>query len=134
MDHPEQPTLLPGDVVAIARDFIQGVSRQPEPELGILVRRAPRPSAAWLAEQVDSRMRFHSQNQWWSVMPLGGGLILVPEPLLVSLGRATREQVMQAVDHGNVAARRTIAELFPEIVAELLQNLTRTHRHSDDEN
>ena len=92
--------------------------------LCIVIRCEEQPSAGWLAEQADSRMRERKNDRWWSLMPLGGGLILLPESLIEVSGRASYGDVMEAIDHGNESARLSLAELFPEYVAEALRKLS----------
>jgi hypothetical protein len=92
-----------------------------EGDIGILVGKEPQPPAKRLAEQHDARWRAHAAAEWWAVMPLNGGLLLVPEPLLRPLRAATRDDVMFAVDHANDHGRCTIADLFSDIVADVLR-------------
>ena len=113
--------LAEGDLVEVVFGPVPGLDREPEGTIGIAVAAEPRPSAKWLAEQQDSRWRDHADGQWWSVAPLHGGLLLVPRALLRSFGRAGREDGLRAVDYANEHSRRTLAALFPEIVATLLR-------------
>lgn len=110
----------PGDLVEVEHEPVAGLAVQPEGRKGIAVAREPRPSQRWLDSQQDGRWREHADAPWWSVAPLEGGLVLVPERLLVSRGRASRDVVMQAVAHANDHGARALAAIFPEIVAELL--------------
>lgn len=111
--------LSPGDLAEILREPVPGRAVRPAGILGILVRVEPKPAATWLREQLDARWREHAAATWWSLLPLDGGRMLVPEPLLVSRGRAPRDLFLLAVDHANPSARLTLAGLFPEHVAEL---------------
>jgi hypothetical protein len=117
-----QRGLCPGDLVEIIPSFVPGLRVQPKGREGLVVRRVERPSQSWLAEQVDERWREFSLSQWWAFMPLDGGMQLVPEPLLAYRGVASRDQIMSLVDHATPAGRRTIAALFPDLVAELLRS------------
>ena len=111
MDNASVP-FRPGSIVSLV-----SAGRPASIDDCILIAREPRPSAVWLAEQHDQRCRDHADSQWWSAMPLTGGLLLVPEPLLRLSRVATREDILTAVDHANHATRRRIASLFPDIVA-----------------
>ena len=53
-------------------------------------------------------------------MPLDGGLVLVPEPLLEVIRPASYEDFLVAADHANVAGRKYLATLFPEYVDRVL--------------
>ncbi len=85
---------------------------------GIVRQRERRPSGKWLADLVHAEevARLPSDVPWWGVLPLEGGYVLCPEPLLVPLRAATYEDFMTAVEYGNESARRSLAELFPEYV------------------
>lgn len=111
--------LLPGQVVEVIPSAVGRVVRRGEEAITVDV--APRPAASWLREQQDPRWREHADARWWNVLPLTGGAILVPEPLLRLIRAATRDDVMNAVNHGNEHARRTIAQLFPDIVADIIR-------------
>ncbi len=91
----------------------------------IAVERVGTPEESWLALQADPRMRELKSEPWWRLLPLKGGAILKPEALIEVLGAATYDDVMTAVDHGNEAARRSLAALFPEVVAEAVARLAR---------
>lgn len=112
--------LAPGQIVEVVPEPIAGVVRKGTE--GILVRKESKPTSQWLAAQQDPRSREHAHEQWWAVMPLGGGLLLVPEPVLRSLRVATRGDVLKAADHGNDDARRMIAGLFPGITADIIRD------------
>lgn len=88
--------------------------------LGIVAEKRPQPSAAWLAEQRHPVSEAHVGAQWWAVMPLTGGLILSPEPLLQPLRRASYEDFTEAVEGANEHGRRSLATLFPEYVQRAL--------------
>ncbi len=108
-------SLAPGTLVQVIP------KRGAEGEQGILVRAEPKPGRSWLRAQLDARWRQHRDARWWSVMPLDGGLNLVPAPLLRSVRRASYADVMQAVEYANEAGRRTLAGLFPDLVAKLVE-------------
>lgn len=115
--------LIPGQIVEVVLAPVPGIVRKGAE--GILVRMETKPADKWLAEQLDPRWREHAAEQWWAVMPLGGGSMLVPEPLLRPIRAATRDDVMMAVDHANDHGRRTIADLFPKIVADVIRERSR---------
>jgi hypothetical protein len=102
---PHQPVQL--------RDLV----RDNRDRLGIVVSRYPRqPSRKWLAEQFDERMGDPSHGVWWNVIPLDGGLVIVPEGLLHLVRAATFEDALQAVAGGNEAAVKALIGLFPQLV------------------
>ena len=85
--------------------------------LGIVTSRKPRqPGRGWLADQLDERMRDPSHRIWWNVMPLEGGLVVVPEGLIRIVREATLPDAIQAVAGGNEAAVKVLIDLFPELV------------------
>jgi hypothetical protein len=86
--------------------------------VGIVRQRETRPTAKWLSEleHADQVAALPAGVVWWGVLPLDGGYVLCPEPLLVPLRVATYEDFLAAVDCGNERARRSLAELFPEYV------------------
>lgn len=61
-------------------------------------------------------MREHATDQWYAVMPLSGGLLLLPHSLLRPLGMPTYDQFMQAVEMATPDGRRALASLFPRYV------------------
>jgi hypothetical protein len=84
---------------------------------GIFVKRVRRPAVGWLADQTDERMRAVPSNAaWWSVLGIRGGCVLVPEPLVKFIRKATLEDARRAIEYANKAALRTIGSLFPEAV------------------
>ena len=103
--------MTPGVIVEVVPPDLPGIERTGEE--GILVGREARPDDSWLRQQFDRRWRDHADADWWAVMPLRGGLILVPEPLLRFLRSGSKDDVMMAVDHANDHGRRTIASLYP---------------------
>jgi hypothetical protein len=84
---------------------------------GIVVERAKRPTASWLADQDDVRLRaLAADTVWWTVLPISGGAVIVPEPLAQFIREATIEDAMRAAEYANEHALRTIAQLFPDAV------------------
>jgi hypothetical protein len=49
-------------------------------------------------------------------MPLDGGLVVVPEPMLEVIRGASYEDFCAAADHANVDGRKYLATLFPHYV------------------
>jgi hypothetical protein len=93
---------------------------------GIVVERTKRPTASWLADQWDSRLRaLPPDTTWWTVLPMSGGAVIVPESLARFVREATVEDAMRAVACGNEHALRTIAQLFPEAVEHALKHRQR---------
>lgn len=102
---PQQPVQL--------RDLV----RDNRDRLGIVVARYPgQPGRKWLEEQFDERMRDPDHRVWWNVMPLDGGLVIVPDALLHFVRPATFDDALQAVSGGNEAAVKTLIGLFPSLV------------------
>lgn len=81
----------------------------------VIARHARQPSRKWLDEQFDARMREPVHHIWWNVMPLDGGLVVVPEGLLQVEREATLADTLQAVAGGNESAVKTLIDLFPEL-------------------
>ena len=88
----------------------------------IVSERATRPSAKWLARQSDKRVDpLPPETVYWTVLPIRGGAVLVPEPLAQFVREATVEDAMRAAEHANEAALRAIARLFPDALEQALQ-------------
>lgn len=85
---------------------------------GIVRQLEPRPSAKWLRELVhaDEVAALPVDVRWWGVLPLDGGYVLSPEPMLRPIRETSYEDFFAAVEGGNEAARRSLAELFPDYV------------------
>ncbi|WP_337177176.1 hypothetical protein [Paludisphaera sp.] len=84
---------------------------------GIVVSRHPRqPGRKWLEEQFDARMRDPGHRIWWKVLPLDGGMVIVPEGLMKHVREATLADALQAVAGANEAAVKTLIGLFPALV------------------
>jgi hypothetical protein len=95
---------------------------------GIVVGEEPRPSREWIAEQVDQQpASLPLETRWWAVLPLGGGMVLAPEPLLHPIRAATYDDFMTAIDHGNAKARLTLAKLFPDYVRRVVARDPKYH-------
>ena len=78
--------------------------------------RTKRPSQAWLRAQLHPITEGAAAAAWWKVLPLEGGLILSPEPLLTPIRRTTYEDFIAAVEGANIEGRKRLAALFPEYV------------------
>ena len=87
----------------------------------LLIRRERKPSQRWLDEQVDRRVKPLADSPWWGAMPFTGGYILVPEPLLRYKRIPTYKDLMVIIDHANKDARKTVAQLFPDLVEAVLK-------------
>jgi hypothetical protein len=85
---------------------------------GIVCSRKERPSEDWINEQLhaDDILKLDANVPWWGVMPLDGGLVLIPEPMMEVIRRASYEDFLMAAEHANVAGRKYLATLFPEYV------------------
>jgi hypothetical protein len=94
--------------------------------LGIVRDRAKRPSESWLRDQERPISDEHASGAWWTVLPLTGGAVLSPEPLLTPLRQATYEDFLQAVESANQAGVKSLAALFPDYA----QTALRTNRNS----
>jgi len=93
----------PGDLVADAYD-----------REGIVIERAKRPDPEWLEIQNLSEMRTHKDSQWWTLFPLGGGSVQMPEPLMRFLRKATREDFRLAEGNANDYAAGILRRIFGE--------------------
>jgi len=93
--------LRPGDLAT------DNLARQ-----GIVVEVCPCPDQAWLRMQRDRRVAAHRSARWWKLLPLSGGAVLVPEPLLEGRGRPTSLQHAVAARNANEHARRTLERLL----------------------
>ena len=82
---------------------------------GIVIRLADKPDPGWIRMQRDTRVRDLGDCAWWKVIPLDGGSILVPEPLVRFQREATPEDVRAALSEANAAGAETILNLFPEL-------------------
>jgi hypothetical protein len=89
---------------------------------GIVCARKERPSEAWINEHLHAEeiRKLDASAPWWGVMPLDGGLILVPEAMIEVIRPATYEDFLVASDHANVAGRKYLATLFPHYVDRVL--------------
>jgi len=85
--------------------------------VGIVIERAKRPTAAWIRDQKDQRVRnLTDEEVWWRVLPLEGGSVLVPDSLATRIREANYADVMNAIEHGNDHAARELGFVFPEIL------------------
>ena len=119
----DELTLTPGVVVEVIPAEVPGLRRRGKE--GILVGRHAEPPEDWLRSQQDSRWREYRDACWWKVLPLEGGSLLVPEPVLRPVRRPSYNDVMTAVTYANEHGRRTIAGLYPDLVAGLLKRVRR---------
>jgi hypothetical protein len=89
---------------------------------GIVCTRKDRPSEDWIDEQLDAVdiRKLDQDVPWWGVMPLDGGLVLAPEPMLEVIRPAAYEDFLVAADHANIAGRKYLATLFPHYVDRVL--------------
>lgn len=93
---------------------------------GIVLKRAKCPTKDWINKQQDTKVKEFDENTvWWEVIPLDGGLVIIPEPLARFIREATYDDIMKAVDHANKYGRIAIAEAFPEILEEANRRLYR---------
>ena len=90
--------------------------------IGIVVEQTRKPSRKWIMEQIDASVRDVGDCTWWNVMPLAGGLVIVPEPEARYQREATTEDALAAVAGGNPAAVATLLKLFPELRDVALQS------------
>src|SRR6186713_3425581 len=98
--------IKPGVLVEVLPTLLPEIQRRGEQ--AIVLRPEAAPSASWLREQVDERLRQHRDRQWWCVMPLTGGALLLPQAILQLRGTPTRDQILMAVDHASESGRRSI--------------------------
>ncbi|WP_172204464.1 hypothetical protein [Niveibacterium sp. COAC-50] len=80
---------------------------------GIVYSKERRPSAKWLAEQEDSRVK-QSPGPWWRVLPLDGGAAIVPAELGTFVRRASIDDLLKLVlaQQSEHAGTVTLLELF----------------------
>jgi hypothetical protein len=90
--------------------------------LGIVCARKERPGEGWISEHPHAaEIRTVGYDApWWGVMPLDGGLVIVPEAMLEVIRPASYEDFRTAADHANVAGRKYLATLFPHYVDRVL--------------
>jgi hypothetical protein len=106
------------------------VARDQHGRVGIVLGPTDVPSEDWLAEQVNLTLeRGPHETTWWHVMPLTGGLVIVPEEALEPLRAATYEDFLAAVDHANVAGRQALAQAFPEFVRRAAEELAKRREY-----
>lgn len=96
--------LSPGDLI------VDNYGRE-----GIVLWRDKTPRKKWLSIQEDERVKTIRTKQWWLVMPLmSGGSVIVPEPLVSFIRRATTEDAAGVVAL-NEASYVTLVRLFPDL-------------------
>lgn len=83
---------------------------------GLVYSKERRPSAKWLAEQEDVRVR-QATGPWWKVLPLEGGAVIVPAEMGALVRRAHVDDLLklmgsQQTEH---AATVTLVELFAQL-------------------
>lgn len=85
---------------------------------GLVFARERRPSAKWLAEQEDVRVR-RSKGPWWKVLTLDGGAVILPAELGTFLHRATVDDLLKVMSaqQTEYAATATLVELFKQLSA-----------------
>lgn len=90
---------------------------------GIVLTKEADPPPDWLKDQVNiQEIRALGPNiQWWGVMPLDGGYLLLPGPLLTWLRDASFEDFLRAVDHAGPEGRLSLAKVFPHYVDHVLK-------------
>jgi hypothetical protein len=112
-------TISPAPTMTIQAGYLVRDSRG---RPGIVCTRKDRPSEDWIDEQLDAEdiRRLDQDVPWWGVIPLDGGLVLVPEPMLEVIRPAAYEDFLVAADHANIAGRKYLATLFPHYVDRVL--------------
>lgn len=85
---------------------------------GLVCEQRERPPEDWIRDQrnVEDIRRLPPDVRWWAVMPLTGGLVIAPEPMLTVIRPATYEDFLLAADNANIAGRKSLALIFPEYV------------------
>ena len=96
--------------------------RDPNGRTGIVFERRERPAEGWIKDQenVEAIRHLPRNTTWWSVLPLTGGLVIIPEPMLEVLRPAAYEDFLAAVDGANIAGRKYLALIFPEYVDRII--------------
>lgn len=85
---------------------------------GIVLWETSAPDESWLKIQKDSRIRSVGACQWWTVAPLIGGGVCVPEPLAEYVRPATVDDALQ-VAREHKMSYFTLVKVFPRL-AELM--------------
>jgi hypothetical protein len=99
------PAVTPGQLVI-----------DPSGELCLVTESAPAPSAKWLALQEFEPMRSMEAAPRWKAYALeAGGVALLAEPLVFSVGRPDHEQLWDAMEFLTVVQVRELVGLFPEL-------------------
>lgn len=81
--------------------------------LGIVLEKAKSPDAEWLKIQSDGSMqKVPVGTVWWNVLPLDGGVVLVPESLAKFEREATTEDIMEAYNKINAANPLTFRQFL----------------------
>jgi hypothetical protein len=101
---PRRATLMaPGDLV------VDNLGR-----FGIALQEGDCPAADWLALQHDRRVVRHRRARWWQLLPMSGGSVMAPSPMLRRLGRPSPLQVAIAAHNATAFGRKTLCGLFGE--------------------
>jgi len=88
---------------------------------GIVHAKKPVPAQDWIDDQINvTEIKRLGPTEWWAVLPFTGGYFLAPGPLLTILRDATYEDFLSAAETANVPGRKTLAELFPDYLKQLL--------------
>jgi hypothetical protein len=97
------------------------VVRDPHRKTGIVCSKEPVPAQDWIDGLVHSAdVKMLGPTDWWGVLALDGGYLLVPGPLLTYLRDATYDDFLEAADSANPAGREALLTLFPHYVERLL--------------
>lgn len=83
--------------------------------LGIVMEQAETPAPGWIKIQKDIRIHeLPSDTVWWHIIPLDGGGIEAPEPLIQFVRRANYEDICKAYKNSNYSGRLGIEELLQQ--------------------
>jgi len=99
------------------------VARDTRGREGIVLSKEPDPPRDWLEDQanLEEIKRLGPNVEWWGLMPLDGGYLLIPGPMLTWLREATFEDFLLAVDHAGIEGRFNLAKVFPHYVDHVLK-------------
>jgi hypothetical protein len=78
------------------------------------------PPAKWLAQQEFERTQSLGPASWWRAYTLKlGGVALVAEPLVFSVGRPRDDQLWDLMEYLSVGQVKKVVTLFPELAEDV---------------
>lgn len=86
---------------------------EPHGDIALVAERASPPAASWWKAQSFVSMRSARDANLRTALLIGGGSLVVFERNAVALGAPSEDLIREAVEHANIAGRRTIGALYP---------------------